>query len=149
MKFQLLSALLIAALNTGCFYRSPSPDSLYVRIGGSERIAKIVDTFAVNCVTDPRINTYFFSVSSDPARLARFKQGLRDQICEVSGGPCTYDGPSMLEAHRGLGISDQEFNAFAEDLVLALTSAQIPEADQELLLGALGPLRREIVEKHS
>ncbi len=96
-----------------------------MRLGSAACIRSIVDEFAVNCASDPRINRYFFAVSSDPQRLTTFKHHLVNQICVASGGPCEYKGRPMKSAHAGMKITDEDFNAFVEDLVGALTVAQI------------------------
>ena len=36
------------------------------------------------------------------------RQNLIDQICAGSGGPCTYTGKSMMEAHTGMNIQAAE-----------------------------------------
>jgi aryl-alcohol dehydrogenase-like predicted oxidoreductase len=65
---------------------------------------------------------------TDPARLGKFKANLVDQICEASEGPCTYEGLDMKTAHRGMGVSDADFDALVEDaaaerLAQALTAS--------------------------
>jgi hemoglobin len=142
------AVLAISALG-GCMFTSPHHETLYDRLGERRGIEALVDTFAANCVSDTRINKYFFAVASNPEHLAMFKHNLADQICEAAGGPCVYKGRDMKTAHQGMGISDQDFNALVEDLVKALDKAEVLKADQETLLGILGPMRKEIVEKHS
>jgi hypothetical protein len=53
----------------------------------------------------------------------------------------------MLESHQGLGLSDADFDALVEDLVKALDTLNVPEPEQNELLGLLGPLRGDIVEE--
>ena len=71
---------------------------------------------------------------------------LVDQICQASGGPCTYTGKDMKTAHQGMGIKDADFNALVEDLVAALYKFKVPEKEKGELLGILGPLKKDIVE---
>ena len=81
------------------------------------------------------------------AQLASFKMKLVDQICEVSGGPCKYTGKDMKTAHQGMGISTGDFNALVEDLVGALDKFKVGAAEKNQLLGVLGPMQGQIVEK--
>jgi hemoglobin len=76
-----------------------------------------------------------------------FKGKLVDQICQGSGGPCTYAGLDMKAAHAGMGLSDADFDAIVEDLVKALDSAGVPQKEKDELLGVLGPMRADIVTK--
>jgi len=126
---------------------SPKAKSLYDSLGGKSAITAVVDEFVANCAGDKRINVFFASVASDAARLAKFKTNLVNQICEAAGGPCKYTGKSMKEAHAGMGVSSADFNALVEDLVAALGKFHVAEADQKTLLGVLGPMKADIVEK--
>jgi hemoglobin len=83
----------------------------------------------------------------DPKKLAHFKMELVNQICQAAGGPCKYTGKSMKDAHAGMGVSTADFNALVEDLVAALDKAKVAEADKNTLLGVLGPMKSDIVEK--
>jgi hemoglobin len=72
---------------------------------------------------------------------------LVDQICQASGGPCMYMGKDMKTAHMGMGITGAEFDALVSDLVGALDKFTVGEKEKGELLGALGPMKPEIVEK--
>jgi hemoglobin len=121
--------------------------SLFDRLGGKDGITKVVDDFVGNCAADTRINKYFAATAKDPKRMAMFKSNLVDQICEASGGPCKYTGMNMKEAHKGMGIAGADFDALVEDLVKSLNKFKVAAADQKVLLGVLGPMKGDIVEK--
>jgi hemoglobin len=121
--------------------------TLYQRLGGKKAITAVVDEFVGNVAADARINGFFKATASDPARLASFKNKLVDQICEASGGPCKYTGKDMKTAHAGMGISGADFNALVEDLVAALDKFKVGEKEKSELLGVLGPMKTDIVEK--
>jgi hemoglobin len=121
--------------------------SLYDRLGGKKAITAVVDEFVSNVAADTKINGFFAKTAGDPKRLAAFKGKLVDQICEASGGPCKYKGKSMKEAHKGMGVSGADFDALVGDLVKALDKFKVPEKEKGELLGALGPMKGDIVEK--
>jgi hemoglobin len=121
--------------------------SLYDRLGGTTAIASVVDGFVANVAADARINKFFTRVASDTAAMREFKQKLVDQICQGSGGPCTYTGKDMKTAHVGMGLTNADFDALVEDLVKALDSAGVPQKEKDELLAVLGPMRTDIVEK--
>ena len=116
--------------------------SLYDRLGGKPAITAVVDDFTARVVADRRINRFFANTDA-PA----FKAKLVDQICEASGGPCKYTGKDMRLAHAGMGVTDADFNALVEDLVATLDKFKVPEKEKGELLGALGPMRKDIVTK--
>jgi hemoglobin len=121
--------------------------SLYTRLGGKKAITAVVDEFVGRVAADTRINAYFKNTASDPKRLAAFKMKLVDQICQASGGPCKYKGKDMKTAHAGMGITEADFNALVEDLAGALDKFKVGEKEKGELLGALGPMKTDIVEK--
>jgi len=121
--------------------------SLYDRLGGKKAITAVVDEFVGRVAADNRINGFFKQTASDPKRLAKFKMNLVDQICQASGGPCKYKGKDMKTAHQGMGIGEADFNALVEDLVGALDKFNVGATEKNELLGALGPMKKDIVEK--
>jgi hemoglobin len=118
--------------------------SLYERLGGQAAIESVIDDFVARCAGDDRINKKF--VRSDVPRLKRM---LVDQVCEATGGPCTYAGRDMKETHDGMGVTAGEFDSLVEDLVATLNEFDVPQQKQDELLGVLRPLRSDIVEIES
>ena len=154
MRKTLIVVTIAIAVTLGCF--SPAiasvqgqmaKKSLYSRLGGTKAINAVVDEFVNIVAADTRINKFFADTAKDPKQLAKFKKNLADQICQATGGPCKYKGKDMATAHKGMGISDADFNALVEDLVAALNKFNVPEAEKNELLGILGPLKPQIVGK--
>jgi hemoglobin len=118
--------------------------SLYERLGGLESITSVVDSFVARCAADDRINRKF-----ERSDVTRLKKMLVDQVCEATGGPCTYTGRDMRPTHDGMAVTAGEFDALVEDLVLTLGEFDVPRAEQQELLGLLAPMRGDIVEVES
>lgn len=116
--------------------------SLYDRLGGKPAITAVVDDFIGNVAGDTRINKRFAT-----ADIPRLKTMLVNQICQASGGPCTYTGGSMKDAHKGMKITDPEFNALVEDLVKSLDKFKVGAHEKNDLLGALGGMKPDIVNQ--
>ena len=115
--------------------------SLYDRLGGIEAITAVVENFRDRVAADDRINRKFARTD-----LARLRKLLIDQVCEASGGPCSYTGRNMKDAHAGMGVTSGEFDALVEDLVATLNAFKVGQMEQDELLAILGPLKSEIVE---
>lgn len=116
--------------------------SLYDRLGGKGAITAVVETFVGNVGGDARINGFFRSTD-----LTKLKMHLVNQICEASGGPCKYTGRTMKQTHAGMGVHDAAFGALVEDLVAALDHHKVGKTEKDDLLGVLGPMKSDIVEK--
>ena len=146
--FLVILGLLVSVSSAGLLGQDTMKQkSLYERLGGKNAIAAVVDEFVAHVAADKRINGFFAKTASDPEKLKTFKMHLVNQICEASGGPCKYSGKDMKTAHMGMGISGADFNALVEDLVWALDKLKVGKMEKDQLLGALGPMKGEIVEK--
>ena len=142
MKYLLLTLVFILL---GCVQPMTSTDataSLYQRLGGKAAITAVVDDALSRIAADPRINHFF--VDSD---IPEVKIQLVDQICELSGGPCRYEGRDMVAAHVGMGVTKADFDAMVEDLVQALDAFNVPPAEQNELLALLASTESDIVEE--
>ena len=122
--------------------RAAAP-SVYKQLGGREGIALVVDDFVANVVADDRINARFKAMK--PEQVSKFKSNLADQICDATGGPCAYVGRDMKTTHKGMNVTEAEWNATVEALVKALDKNNVPAGAKNALLGALGPMKPDIV----
>jgi hemoglobin len=138
-KMGMLSVLVFLA---GCAAMGMAEKSLYERLGGKEAITAVVDDFVGRVAADNRINGFFAK-----ANIPRLKTQLVNQICEASGGPCKYTGADMKTVHRGMGVTGAAFDALVGDLVATLDKFKVGEREKNDLLGALGPVKKDIVEK--
>lgn len=114
--------------------------SLYQRLGGQPAVTAVVDDFVGNVAADARINSFFSHTN-----IPHLKMELVSQICQATGGPCTYTGLPMRQVHHGMHVTDADFNALVEDLVKTLNKFKVPPKEQQELLGILGPLKGDIV----
>lgn len=130
----------IPLLLGGCQSLNSEPDeTLYQQLGEREGIANVVEDLLYLIVEDERINQQFKGMD-----VAQFHHNLTDQLCELSGGPCTYTGREMRELHSGMAITDTQFNALAENLILAMEKNDIPTGAQNRLIKQLVPLYPDI-----
>jgi hemoglobin len=117
-------------------------DAVYKGLGGKEGIKKIVDTFKPMVLADPRIKETF----SD-SDMTHVGMRLEEQLCVLSGGPCTYGGEPMKETHGGLKISNAQFNALTENLQSAMEKNGVASSVANQLVAKLAPMQRDIVTK--
>jgi hemoglobin len=139
--------LLVVAVNLGACastrQEAPTTPSLYRRLGGREGIALVVGDFTANMAGDERVNARLKGMQA-PA-VEKLKSNLSDQICEATGGPCSYLGRDMKTAHAGMKITEAQWNAAVENLVKALDKHNVNAQAKQDLLGVLGPMKKDIV----
>jgi len=114
---------------------APTP-SLYERLGKRDAIGGVVDELLGDVLADNRINKLFDKARKDKERAKQLRARLIAELCVVSGGgdDCGYDGKPMKDAHRGMTIGEAQWNAFVEDLTIALKTRSVDDAlSQELV----------------
>ena len=141
LSLLIAAGTLAACASTG--EQMASSPSLYKRLGGREGIYQVVNTFVGNVVADDRIKGRFARLK--PEQVELLKSNLSDQICDATGGPCSYGGKDMKTTHKGMAITDVEWNATVEALSKALTKHAVPAKEQGELLALLGPMKKDIV----
>jgi hemoglobin len=114
--------------------------SLYERLGGKAAIKKVVHQFVRNVGADKRINARFAKTN-----IPKLEATLVAQVCEATGGPCKYKGKSMVVVHKGMKITEEEWDATVEDLTKALDKYKVGDREKGELLGALGGMKGDIV----
>lgn len=125
----------------------PKPKSLYDRLGQKEGIAKVVDAFIKNLSGNEVLKKRFAKLSKE--KLEKFRTNLIAQICKESGGDCEYTGKSMKDAHKGMKITDAEWNATVSALQAALDETKVAENEANDLIAAVAPMKDDIVEVKS
>ena len=117
--------------------------SLYKRLGGYDAIAAVVDDFIPRLVTDPLLGKFFAGHGIDSKK--RLRQFVVEKVCEATGGPCFYTGRTMKEAHAGLGITEEQWNASQTHFIETLDKFQVPKKEQDELVAIITSLRGDIV----
>lgn len=138
MKTTLITALLLATLALPTAHAAD--DSLYRAWGGKDGIRAVMDDFVPRLKADPRIAEFFKDTSAK-----HLASQLTDQLCQVAGGPCVYEGPDMKTAHAEMGVKRAHFNALVEQLQVSMAAKGIAFADQNRMLALLAPMHRDIV----
>ena len=115
---------------------STQKPSLYERLGGVYSIATVVDDFIDRIMIDPRLNANPL-VNEAHYRVppAGFKYLVTEMVCWATGGPQTYTGKSMADAHSHLKITKEEWSAFIDDLQRSLDKFSVPSAEQAEVCG--------------
>ncbi|MEX1222293.1 MAG: group 1 truncated hemoglobin [Idiomarina sp.] len=135
-KTRLLAAMLLLGLAGSV----QADDSLYQQLGGKQGISNVMAEMLYELAGDDRIADQFADTDID-----RLHQMLTEQVCEISGGPCTYTGEDMVKIHTGLNITNADFNALVENLIIAMEREDVPTTAQNRLLSLLADMHNEVV----
>jgi hemoglobin len=122
----------------------PKPKSLFERIGGKEGIAKVVNSFFNNVTHNDVLKKRFTKLPKE--RVEKMRTNMIAQICKESGGDCEYTGKSLKEAHKGMKITEPEWNATVSALKAAFDENKIGDNEQNDLIAAIAPMKDDIVE---
>jgi hemoglobin len=140
----------VVLVNTAAVRAAEEKKSLYDRLGGAYAIATVVDAFIEKLLVNDTLNA---NPAISEARARVPKAGLKFHVtalvCQVTGGPQTYTGRSMKEAHRSLHITQREWDAMVQDFVEVLNEHEVPKAEQNELLTIVGSTKGDIVVQQS
>jgi hemoglobin len=114
--------------------------SLYHAIGGRAALVAAVDDFYVRMLADPQLAPFF------PGGVGpRHRAYLITVLGEALGGPERYRGPDLAQAHRGLGISDAQFDRTAGHLSATLDALGVPRHLADDIIAIVATLRPVVV----
>jgi len=116
--------------------------SIYDSIGGEPALVAVVDDLYRRVTADPELAGFFAGTN-----MAKLKGRQVEFFAVALGGPQTYTGATMREAHRGRGIGQEHFNLVAGHLIAALNAADVPDKTINDITGLLGPMAEDIVSK--
>ncbi len=118
------------------------PMSLYERIGGEAAVNAAVDLFYRKVLVDDRISAFFDTVDMD-AQHAKQKAFLT----MVFGGPNQYSGKDMREAHKHMALTEEHFNAVAENLIATLQELGVPKDDIDEIVGIAVSVKADVLNQ--
>ena len=145
-----LLGLTIALLATATAFaeQATTKKSLYDRIGGQAALTKVVDDFVARAAANPKVNfTRNGTWNASDAAVKTLKMHLVNFLGSAFGGPQKYTGRSMKEAHKGMAITQAEFDALAADLKAVLDANKVPSAEVNEILKIAASTAPDIVEK--
>ncbi len=115
--------------------------SLYSRLGGAEGIRQIVDDVITAHLNNPVVSERFRKASD----IGRLKTKAWEFFCAGAGGPETYTGKDMISAHKGMNITEAEYEAVTEDILSALEKNRIDDATARDVTEILSSLRNQVI----
>ena len=121
-----------------------SSDTLYHRLGGYDAIVSVADDLLARLKADAQLGRFWQHRGEDG--VLRERQLLINFLCSSAGGPLMYVGRDMKTAHKGMGISQSDWQAFIGHIEDTLATFEVPEDERTSVLGFIGGLKADIVE---
>lgn len=114
--------------------------SVYDQIGGATAMKATVAVFYDRVIADPDLARWF-----DGIDLSRLKAHQRAFLAAALGGPPLFSGRSITEAHAGLAITDDAYDAIVEHLAVALHDLGVADAVVATVRERIEAMRPEVV----
>lgn len=154
MKSRLLElalAVLICA-GLGCSpqrveTKNVDPNSLYARIGGLNGMARAVDAMVNHVLGDKTIlENKQLQMRAKPENVPGLKVQITNLMSSMTGGPETYSGRTMKDAHRGMAITEAQWAAFMNECAIGLDEAKVAAREKKDVLDLFASMKKDIVE---
>ena len=120
--------------------------TLYERLGGNNAIAMVVDRFSDEIVKNPKLNVNpALRDWNKTGQLAGLKFMRTLWVCQATGGPFSYTGKDMHEAHKDLHLTSAEFDEVGAEIGRSLDHFKVPEREKYEVLAAIVAHKSEVV----
>ena len=125
---------------------TPAPDerSLYQRLGGYDAIAAATQDLLDRLFTDPQLGVYWKGKGESGKK--RDVQLIVNYMVAAAGGPLYYTGRDMKLSHRGLGITESEWELFMRHAQATLRKLEVAPRESDEVLSFFTSLRGDVVE---
>jgi hemoglobin len=119
--------------------------SLFERLGSSRGVEALVEEIVSLHMENPVIRSRFRPYLETPEKLSTTKKHLCAFLEAGSGGAAKYTGRSMQAAHRGMNISEAEYMAALDDILVGLRKCGVDEQTQKDVLAIAYSLKGDIL----
>lgn len=118
--------------------------SLYERLGGYDGITAFVNDLLPRLQADPQLGRFWQYRSDDG--IAREKQLLVDYLCANAGGSVYYTGRDMKVCHKGMKISESDWDIFFGHAGDTMQALQVPAQERDEVAAFVSSLKDDLVE---
>lgn len=115
--------------------------TLYDRLGRRDGITRITRELIKNHLANPIVSNRYRQIKD----MDRVERNVIDFFCAGSGGPETYAGKDMLNTHRGMNVSEQEFVSVIDDAMAALATCGVEAPVRNEVLAILWSMKAEVI----
>lgn len=114
--------------------------TLFDSIGGAEVVDSVIDLFYERVTQDEQIGKFFQNAS-----VERIKSMQRQLFGVALGAPLEYQGRSLGEVHKGMGISRDDLSIFINHLLESITELGIDRDDANQFVARIATYADEVL----
>ena len=118
--------------------------TLHERLGGYDAIVAVVNNLLPRLMADSQLGRFWQHRGEDG--IKREKQLLIDFLCSSAGGPLYYTGRDMKTSHKGMRISESDWQAFMRHVVATLEIFHVPGKEMGEVRSFIESTKPDIVE---
>jgi hemoglobin len=118
--------------------------TLYARLGGYDAISAVANDLLPRLMSDSQLGRFWKNRGEDG--INREKQLLIDYLCSSAGGPLLYTGRDNKTSHKGMGISESDWEQFIGHLNATLDNFQLPQQERSDVIAFIESTKADIVE---
>ena len=118
-------------------------NSLYTRLGGYDGIAMFATSLIGHAQKDEVLARFWTDRGED--RNARDLQILIDYLVNQTGGQMYYTGRDMALAHKGMGITDADWDRFIDIVISVAGELGVGATEGGEVMALLNSLKDQIV----
>ena len=122
-----------------------SEKTLYERLGGYAGITAFVNDLLPRLKGDAQLGRFWQNRGDDG--IEREKQLLIDYLCSSAGGPVYYTGRDMQLSHKGMNISQSDWDIFFAHAGATMQALQVPQQACDDVVAFVSSLKDDIVER--
>ncbi len=124
---------------------APEGASLYSRLGGEEVIQNFANQFVKQLAMNNKIMSNPIVAGALSKNQDDHKKKLATLLCQISGGPCKYEGRSVKEAHTPLKITQAEWKEMTRVFIQVLQRLKVAKKERQELAGLVARYKSQIV----
>lgn len=114
--------------------------SVYEAIGGEAAVDAAVDVFYRKVLSDDRISEFFDTVDMDAQHTKQ-----KAFLTMAFGGPNSYTGEDMRNAHKHMNLTEEHFTAVAENLVASLEELSVPQEHIDSIVAIASSVKSDVL----
>ncbi len=124
---------------------APEGESLYGRLGGEKLIQTFSDQFVKQIALNNRIMSNPIIAGALSKNQDDHKKKLATLLCQITGGPCKYEGLAVKAVHAPLKITQDEWKEMTRVFIQVLQSLKVPKKERQALAGLVARYKSQIV----
>ena len=118
--------------------------TLYERLGGYDAITAVVNNLLPRLMSDSQLGRFWENRGEDG--IKREEQLLIDFLCSNAGGPLLYTGRDNKTSHKGMGITESDWEKFIGHINATLDNFKLPQQERSDVIEFIESTKTDIVE---